>query len=110
MLKDFDQSQGLQTITKKCLQFYMPSAHRISVIETETRFCYMEVGWKSKDEYIYCFMKFSKLLLFKPNRSIAQTIVKLAPSCIPTCSKPLLLSFLSGPLLNCYLPVLFGKD
>ena len=38
---------------------FTSSAHRISVIQTETRFCYMEVGWKIKDEYIYCFMKFS---------------------------------------------------
>ena len=29
------------------------------VIQTEMRFCYMEVGCKIKDEYIYCFMKFS---------------------------------------------------
>ena len=39
----------------------------------------MEVGWKIKDEYIYCFMKFSYLLLFKPIRSVVKTIVKSAP-------------------------------
>ena len=39
-------------------------------------------------------------MLFKPIRSIVKTIVKLAPFCIPTCSMPLLLSILSGPLLN----------
>ena len=39
-------------------------------------------------------------MLFKPIRSIVQTIVKLEPFCIPKCSSPLWLSSLSGPLLN----------
>ena len=29
------------------------------VIQTDTRFCYIGVAWKSKDKYIYGFMKFS---------------------------------------------------
>ena len=37
-LKDFDQSQELKTIAKK--SFF--------VIQTETRFCYMEDGWKGR--------------------------------------------------------------
>ena len=36
VLKDFDRSQGLKTIAKKSLQFFM----------FPTRFCYMEDGWK----------------------------------------------------------------
>ena len=56
MLKDFDQSLEFQTTAKKSLQFYMfPNFF----IQTERRFCYMEVGWKSKDEYIYRFITFS---------------------------------------------------
>ena len=48
VLKDSDQSQELQTTAKTSLQFYMFSTQDFSVIQTETRFCYMEVGWKSK--------------------------------------------------------------
>ena len=59
MLKDFDQSQELKTIAKKSLQFYMFLTWDFCVIQTETRFSYMEVAWKSKDEHIYCFIKFS---------------------------------------------------
>ena len=36
--------------------------------------------------------------MFKPIRSVVETIVKRAPFCIPTCSLRLVLSFLSGPL------------
>ena len=46
VLKDFDQSQELKTITKKTLQFYMFPTKDFFVIQTETRFCYMEDGWK----------------------------------------------------------------
>ena len=46
MLKDFYQSQELKTIAKKSLQFYMFPTKDFFVIQTETRFCYMEDGWK----------------------------------------------------------------
>ena len=46
VLKDFDQSQELKTIAKKSLQFYMFPTSDFFVIQTETRFCYMEDGWK----------------------------------------------------------------
>ena len=46
MLKDFDQSQELQTMAKKSLQFYMFPKEDFCVIQTETRFCYVENGWK----------------------------------------------------------------
>ena len=46
VLKDFDQSQELKTIAKKSLQFYMFPTKDFFVIQTETRFCYMEDGWK----------------------------------------------------------------
>ena len=46
VLKDFDQSQELKTITKKSLQFYMFPTQDFFVIQTETRFCYIEDGWK----------------------------------------------------------------
>ena len=46
-----------------------------------------------------CFAKISKNLMFKPISSVVETIVKMAPFCIPTCSFRLVL-FLSGPLLN----------
>ena len=46
VLKDFDQSQELKTIAKKSLQFYMFPTQDFFVIQTETRFCYMEDGWK----------------------------------------------------------------
>ena len=46
VLKDFGQSQELKTIAKKSLQFYMFPTYDFFVIKTETRFCYMEDGWK----------------------------------------------------------------
>ena len=46
VLKDFDQTQELKTIAKKSLQFYMFPSQNFFVIQTETRFCYMEDGWK----------------------------------------------------------------
>ena len=46
VLKDFDQSQELKTIAKKRLHFYMFPTQDFIVIQTETRFCYMEDGWK----------------------------------------------------------------
>ena len=46
LLKYFDQSQKLKTIAKKSLQFYMFHTKDLFVIQTETRFCYMEDGWK----------------------------------------------------------------
>ena len=46
VLKDFDQSQELKTIAKKSLQFYMFPTSDFFVIQTETRFCYMEDGWR----------------------------------------------------------------
>ena len=46
VLKDFDQSQELKTAAKKSLQFYMFATLDVFVIQTETRFCYMEDGWK----------------------------------------------------------------
>ena len=48
VLKDFDQSQELKTIAKKSLQFYMFPTYDFFVIQAETRFCYMEDGWKVK--------------------------------------------------------------
>ena len=45
-LKVFDQSKELKTIAKKSLQFYMFPTLDFFVIQTETRFCYMEDGWK----------------------------------------------------------------
>ena len=48
VLKDFDQSQELKTIAKKSLQFYMFPTYDFFVIKTETRFCYMEDGWKER--------------------------------------------------------------
>ena len=46
MLKDFDQSQELKTIAKKSLQFNVFPTWNFFVIQTETRFRYMEDGWK----------------------------------------------------------------
>ena len=37
--------------------------------------------------------------MFKPIKSIVETIAKLSPFCIPMCSLRLVLSFLCGPLL-----------
>ena len=45
VLKDFDQSLELKTIAKKSLQFYIFPTWDFFVIQTETRFCYMEDGW-----------------------------------------------------------------
>ena len=46
VLKDFDQSQELKRIAKKGLQFYMFPTQDFFDIQTETRFCHMEDGWK----------------------------------------------------------------
>ena len=46
VLKDFDQSQELKTTANKSLQFYMFPTQDFFVIQSETRFCYMEDGWK----------------------------------------------------------------
>ena len=46
----------------------------------------MEVGWKSKDEYVYCLMKFSDLNFCCLSQSEVQCRYNsklLAPSCIP---------------------------
>ena len=46
VLKDFHQLQELKTIAKKSLQSYMFATQDFFVIQTETRFCYMEDSWK----------------------------------------------------------------
>ena len=46
VLKDFHQSQELKTIAKKSLQLYMFPTWDFFLIQTLTRFCYMEDGWK----------------------------------------------------------------
>ena len=51
--------------------------------------------------------------MFKPIRSVVETIVKIAPFCILTRSLRLVLSSLSGPLLNgkvCGYYLLFFSD
>ena len=50
ILKDFDQSQELKTIAKKSLQFYMFPTQDFFVIQTETRFCYMEDGCRAQSQ------------------------------------------------------------
>ena len=49
VLKHFDQSQELQTMAKKCSQFYMIRTYDFCVTQTRTRFCYKEVGQKKRD-------------------------------------------------------------
>ena len=46
VLKDFDQSQELKTKAKKSLQFYMFPTQDFFIIQTETRFCYIEDSCK----------------------------------------------------------------
>ena len=46
VLRDLDQSQELQTIAKESLQFHMFTTEDFFVIQTGTRFCYMENGLK----------------------------------------------------------------
>ena len=61
MLKDFDQSQDLKTIAKKSLQFCVFPTYVFYVIQTETRFCYMENGWKVRMNIctaLWSFMNF----------------------------------------------------
>ena len=100
MLKDFDQSQELKTIDKKSLQFYMFPTSDFFVIQTETRFCYMEDGWKvgmNLCTALWSFVNFcclSQSEVSTDNRKVSTFFY------IPTCSLPLLLSLLSGPFLN----------
>ena len=57
---------------------------------------------KQRPAYYTCFFAKSSLnLMFKPIRSVVETIkVKLDRFCIPTCSLRLVLSFSSESLLN----------
>ena len=55
MLKDFDQSQELKTKAKTRLQFYLFPTYDFCGIQTETRFCYMEDGWKVRMNIILLY-------------------------------------------------------
>ena len=55
MLRDFHQSQELKKKAKKRLQFYMFPTYDFCDIQTETRFCYMEDGWKVKINIILLY-------------------------------------------------------
>ena len=55
MLRDFDQSQELKTKAKKRLQFYMFPTYDFCGIQTGTRFCFMEDGWKVRMNIILLY-------------------------------------------------------
>ena len=61
VLKHFDQSQELQTMAKKCSQFYMIRTYDFCVTQTQTRFCYKEVGQKKRNNIHAALRRFRKI-------------------------------------------------
>ena len=87
----------LQTKAEKSRYNFTCSSHRISVLLRRRReFVTRKLVRKQTFNIHTALRRFRKIFCFKPIRTLVETIVKLAPFCIPTCWLRLVLSFSSG--------------
>ena len=76
----------LQTKAEKSRYNFTCSSHRISVLLRRRRdFVTRKLVRKQTINIHTALRRFRKIFCFKPIRTLVETIVKLAPFCIPTC-------------------------